>query len=599
MDTKQPGRDTVMNNAALYYHPDGYRTDGKKLMGRQAAGESFLRGYLAYADTDTVYAYCPGGRHYADFTEFCAEHDKAETKRGIGGIINHDMAPLKKVGGLFIPGPNIDEFTWKRRRGHKTDFSITGVTHTTASEGAMVHLANLVTIPCEPWDAVICTSTSVRKTADRIIDGYRDYLHEHVGVAANWRPQLELPVIPLGIFADDIDKPADIRAAHRKRLRAQLGMADHDIAVLFVGRLSFHAKANPLPMLIALETTANALPDRRIHLIQAGWYANDAIENAFKENEETFAPSVVHHRLNGRDQDIRFNIWHAADIFCSLADNIQETFGLTPVEAMAAGLPTVVTDWDGYRDTIVHQETGFRIATILPPREAGVPMAQRYEDSKINYDQYCAESSMASAVDIRQTTEAFMALAQSSELRQRLGDAGRRRVRALYDWRKVVPQYQALWAELSARRLAAQQDDKTRTIHSQAPANPYRQNPFDLFAEYPSSQLTMGSRVYPGEVNQEIIRKLARSVMVNLNGSDYIGATKLAQSLLNAIRESGAEGVVVSELMARLDEAEQLKAPSSLGWLLKIGAIRPADEMRKVTIDTTGPATPSAEQAAE
>ena len=36
----------------------------------------------------------------------------------------------------------------------------------------------------------------------------------------------------------------------------------------------------------------------------------------------------------------------------SLADNIQETFGLTPVEAMAAGLPCVMSDWDGYRDTV-------------------------------------------------------------------------------------------------------------------------------------------------------------------------------------------------------------------------------------------------------
>ena len=31
---------------------------------------------------------------------------------------------------------------------------------------------------------------------------------------------------------------------------------------------------------------------------------------------------------------------------------MQETFGLTPLEAMAAGLPCVVSDWNGYRDTV-------------------------------------------------------------------------------------------------------------------------------------------------------------------------------------------------------------------------------------------------------
>jgi len=29
--------------AAIYYHPEAYTTSGPKLMGRNAAGESFLR----------------------------------------------------------------------------------------------------------------------------------------------------------------------------------------------------------------------------------------------------------------------------------------------------------------------------------------------------------------------------------------------------------------------------------------------------------------------------------------------------------------------------------------------------------------------------
>ena len=42
-----------------------------------------------------------------------------------------------------------------------------------------------------------------------------------------------------------------------------------------------------------------------------------------------------------------------ADVFVSPSDNIQETFGLSVIEAMASGLPVIVSDWDGYRDTVV------------------------------------------------------------------------------------------------------------------------------------------------------------------------------------------------------------------------------------------------------
>ena len=33
-------------------------------------------------------------------------------------------------------------------------------------------------------------------------------------------------------------------------------------------------------------------------------------------------------------------------MFVSLSDNIQETFGLTPIEGMASGLPLIVSDAD-------------------------------------------------------------------------------------------------------------------------------------------------------------------------------------------------------------------------------------------------------------
>ena len=35
-------------SACIYYHPEAYTTSGPKLMGRNAAGESFLRGFVSH-----------------------------------------------------------------------------------------------------------------------------------------------------------------------------------------------------------------------------------------------------------------------------------------------------------------------------------------------------------------------------------------------------------------------------------------------------------------------------------------------------------------------------------------------------------------------
>jgi glycosyltransferase involved in cell wall biosynthesis len=80
----------------------------------------------------------------------------------------------------------------------------------------------------------------------------------------------------------------------------------------------------------------------------------------------------------------------AADLFISLADNIQETFGLTPVEAMAAELPVLVTDWDGYRETVRDGMDGFRIPTWMPPPTFGQDLAVGYALGLLSYDQYVA-----------------------------------------------------------------------------------------------------------------------------------------------------------------------------------------------------------------
>lgn len=137
-----------------------------------------------------------------------------------------------------------------------------------------------------------------------------------------------------------------------------------------------------------------------------------------------------------------------ADVFVSPVDNIQETFGLTPLEAMASGVPQVVSDWSGYRDTVVHGETGLLVPTHGMPRDTRADLV-----AAILSDAAVPEALVAAStvVDLEALTSALLHLWRHPEQRAAMSEASRRRVNALYAWPKVVAEHEALWAALHER----------------------------------------------------------------------------------------------------------------------------------------------------
>ena len=557
-------------NAAIYFHEEGYRTDQPKLMGRHAAGEGFLKGFLAHAEIDELVAYADSKTQFEAFGELCA---------GIGGrnagLPKHWVGPgreaaLARAGTLMLPGPSLAEHGWRRRRGDPRSHAICGVTHTTASHRVMDGFGDLLTGPVEPWDAVICTSQAVRVTVERILATYGEWLAERLGAVRFPRPLM--PVIPLGIDCDALNPPEAERQAMRRRWREKLGIGEGDVAALFLGRLSWHAKAHPFPMYVGLERAARryGLDGRgksgRVHLIEAGWHANDWIRDGFVEGQKALAPSVRCHTVDGRDGAARREIWQAADLFCSLSDNIQETFGLTPVEAMAAGLPVVASDWDGYRDTLLHGETALLVPTALPEPSAGLVFAERHEDGRDSYDHYCAQTSLVTAVEVGAAAEAIAALVGDAERRRSMGEAGRRRARQLFDWQVVVRRYQELWGEQAALRAAAAAQPRV------APAHPLRDNPFALFGHYPTRQLTGATRLRAAAEPPGEAKRLAALRMSRLDGRSP-NPSPIGWKLLERLRAAGKRGLTQAELLGILPEAERGAGALALGWLMKLGLI--------------------------
>lgn len=550
-----------MGNAAILYVKDGFETSRQDLMGRHAAGEGMLRGIARWLDTEKYYAYVPDRASFEDFVRKMTSFGMA-ADRQCARIDFHETAALAQAGCLFLPQPKIDTLAWQRRFRNQRDYSLCGVTHTTASHPTMDAIGALLTAPVQPWDAVICTSTSVRMSIDRLLAEYGEYLRARLG-AVHVAPRLMLPVIPLGIHCDQYDPPDSEQ--QRVHWRTRLGVGADDMVVLFVGRLSFHAKAHPFAMYRALELASRRTAGR-VHLVQAGWFHNDGIERAFREGAQKIAPGVTHHFLDGRGEAVRFGIWHAADVFCSLSDNIQETFGLTPLEAMAAGLPIVASDWDGYRETVEHGVQGFLVPTCAAAPGLLEDLAHLHAIGAHNYDHYLLNTSSAVAVDIGEAARAFVQLFADRDLRLAMGQAGRRRARHLYDWKVIIARYAELWQEMAEVRRSAEESGP-RVVGR--PSDPLRDDPFALFESYATCQLRRESHIVA--VTADLSGDLARLRALEMNRAiRFPGAQPLA-ALCDRLREGQPRRL--GDILAGMPRHLHGPAAQTVLWLKKMGLV--------------------------
>ena len=63
----------------------------------------------------------------------------------------------------------------------------------------------------------------------------------------------------------------------------------------------------------------------------------------------------------------------------------------------------VVSDWDGYRDTMEPGATGFTIPSTIPAAGCGKDLMYRYYTGTDTYDQYIGNVSQTISVDVEAT----------------------------------------------------------------------------------------------------------------------------------------------------------------------------------------------------
>jgi hypothetical protein len=252
----------MIRSAAILYASDGYVSEGRAMLGRRVAGDSFLNGLLRHGGLETLVGLMLNDREAQGFP---AEIQARAPSLRVQMATYETPQPVMEAGTLFLPGPGLDNYAfWRRRIGNQRGFSLCGVTHTTSTDRVMQALATGLTAPVQPWDAIICTSRAVQSMVRRQLQENVHYLQSALGATRTGVPLL--PMIPLGVDCDAFKRDPALGVAYRQ----ELGIGAEDIAIILVARLSNATKFSPLPMYLALQRAAEKR-GRKMHLLLAGW----------------------------------------------------------------------------------------------------------------------------------------------------------------------------------------------------------------------------------------------------------------------------------------------------------------------------------------
>ena len=537
---------------------DAYRSDRKHITGRHSAGEGFFDAFAKYAHPAKVLLVNDSPDIFNQFA------DKFSQRQSVLSVEQNDIEALLAADIFFQSTPLICKHAWLRRYAADSAFSLCGITHSVATERVILGIQEYLTAPLHDWDALVCTSKAAKAAVTRILREQEEYLNERGFRGAGCK--VHMPVIPLGV---DTAKYAlnTSKKILRKEFRQAKGIAENDVVGMYLGRMDCLSKAHPTPLFLAMELAQKQSAGTKLHLLMAGQFQNRQTEDDFKNAARAFAPSVDVYWIDGQNFSQFESAWAAGDFFLSLSDNIQESYGLTVVEAMSAGLPVIASDWDGYRDTVMDNHTGFLVRTTCPPKHTGDGLAKGLALQSIDYSAYLGALSQFTAIDVRQCGNAITALAKDANLRAAMSQNAVKRAREYYDWQHIIQQYEKLAEELTSRRTHHEAHSRGKITRSANPAYP---NPLSIFSEHPTDSLdenmviTVASADFAGHINLLLgfqIHSFGQPLMLDIENMII---------MLEALKTSPAS---VGELLLAYPKNDQVKTLNSLMWLYKFGII--------------------------
>lgn len=425
-----------------------------------------------------------------------------------------------------------DLVEWKNilnvRNALKADFPCTATAHTISYAFLIPHIQIGLEEATER-DRVICLSEAQAKALLNLTD-----------------KRIRIHRIPLGVDITRF-KPID-----REICRSVLQLPKDRIIILSLGRFSANDKADLLPLLrsfanLSLKIEKSVLllagDDRRGYASHIKRFVNQlGIDD--KVIIMTNVPEIA-----------KPLVYNASDAFVIVGDSIQESFGIALIEAMACGIPVVASDWDGFRELIIHGETGLLVPTWWGKCDSWISSISTLSPWDLNH-LFLAQTV---AVDINLLEDALLALVENPDMREEMGISARQRVESMFDWKIIIPKYERLWLDLRNNPTSPLVDSD---LHIEAKY-------WETFEHYPSNKVcaktsvrltTIGKRIRKNE-DQFFIYSEMKPILQK----------DLIERLLNLIYLEGE--IEIEKLYRKLHKNEELVLYHLL-WLCKQGAVK-------------------------
>lgn len=526
------------------------------VMGRKVANAGFFDALMRADPFDAYHFFMPSPRERDAQRDLLAARYPEAAKRGKFKILTRLDLPAALAAEAYAVFHLSDCITSQPRLAAARNalaqniFPITGTTHSLSYAAyGREFLAHL-------WpgttnrDAVVATSAAGEGVVLRLFKSLR----RGYGLSPDTHPAPQVTRIPLGV---DPDAWTALKGPAREAARARFGIAPGAVVLLVFGRISHSSKMDPVPLLRAVQRLlAQGLDPAGLCLILAGW--TEESEHGFLAMLRGLAanlglPLAIVERPDEAAQKALFG---ASDLFVSLADNPQETFGLTLLEAMAASLPVVASDYDGYRDIVVHGETGYLAPTLglgeSGPWDVLAPLC---------YDNHThLRLAQGLAVDVAAVAEALSRLIADPGLRRAMARAGRARVAAQFTWDGVVAAHLQLWERLAAADIP-DRERLRRIPHPSVLAYG------EVFAGYPSQSLSDAVRLTWSRAGEAVYREKDYPIVYEGLGGEI--SLRAVRTLLFLARSGCGARTLAARLAAAEPALDAFAARRHVVWALK------------------------------
>ena len=314
-------------------------------------------------------------------------------------------------------------------RNQMGSFPVTSFIHSISYPSMMVHLQEMALGGVSSQDAIICSSDAGRQ----VLRKWFEQIYQTRNLVV---PSVQMEVIPFGFDAREFE------GINRGMARSQTGLPQHHRIGLCFGRFSEYDKMDLFPLLQAFSMIYRKGAPWQLILAGAAhhpeyvsmvrlWAKALGLEEAV----------IIKTDLSDTDKAALFK---SADFFISPSDNLQETFGLTLVEAMAAGLPLVVSDFSGYRE-IASPDVALMIPTWWSDLDLFSTMAFGSLSDEASLHRTMAQSV---CVDIEALARSMLEFFSHPERCARMGASAQRRFEEKYAYPKIINRLEDFWFRL-------------------------------------------------------------------------------------------------------------------------------------------------------